>query len=283
MGIRILAAVLAIAKVAAAQVSVEGIGPGPQQNSLRIKPQEVRIKPQEAKGVSPQVVVFTGDRVIPHFIDGEGWQTEITTINLENHTTDFYVLFFQDNGADMVVPVAGQGVVRGMHITLGPASSYTFQTTGTSPGLASGWALLSQTTNDSVGSFAIFRSSAPGRQPQEAVVPTVNQFSSHFVLPFDNTGTLVTGIAIANPTLNSVAIPVRIHNDTGYVIDTQSLSLGAYSHIAFALPAAWGSTAGRRGVVEFLTTGFGVGALGLRFNGAAFTSLNVLENFNWAQ
>jgi hypothetical protein len=167
--------------------------------------------------------------------------------------------------------------------TLNTASSVTFQTQGTSSSLASGWALLSQSTNDSVGSFAIFRQSIPGRQPQEAVVPTVNQFETHFVLPFDDTGTLVTGIALANPTLNSVVIPVAIRNEAGQIIDTETLNLGPYSHTAFALPDVWASTVDIRGAIEFLTTGFGVGALGLRFNGAAFTSLNVLENFAWVQ
>src|SRR5690348_13844268 len=96
-----------------------------------------------------------------------------------------------------------QGPVRGMHISLGTAGSFTFETTGTAANLASGWALLSQPNTDSVGIFAVFRQSIAGRQSQEAVVPSVNQFESHFVLPYDNTQ-FVTGIALANPTLNRV-------------------------------------------------------------------------------
>jgi hypothetical protein len=230
-----------------------------------------------------RVVVFIGDRVIPHFIDGASWQTSVTVINLENHPTSFDVLFFKDDGTDFVVPVEGHGPARGMHISLGTAGSLTFQTTGTSSALSSGWALLSQSNNDSVGSFAIFRSSPAGGQPQEAVVPTVNQFESHFVLPFDNTKQFVTGVALANPTLNLVSIPVSIRDESGQIIDTRQLSLGAFSHTAFVLPSQWPSTAGKRGVIEFVTSGFGVGALGLRFNGSAFTSLSVLQNFAWTQ
>ena len=129
--------------------------------------------------------------------------------------------------------------------------------------------------------MTIFRQSVPGRQDQEAVVPTVNQFDNHFALLFDNTA-YVTAIALANPTLNAVVIPVNIRNEQGLIIDTRTFSLGPYSHAAFTLPDTWASTAGRRGVVEFLTSGFGVGALGLRFNGAAFTSFHVLENFSWS-
>jgi hypothetical protein len=239
-------------------------------------------KPRQAADTSPRVVVFTGDRVIPQFVDGGSWQTAITVLNLENHATSFDVLFLDDNGNDFFVPISGQGTVRGMTISLDTAASFTFQSTGRNPGLTSGWALLSQSNSDSVGIFAIFRQFNPGGQPQEAVVPSVNQFASHFVLPFDNT-IYITGIALANPTTNFVDIPVNIRNEAGQIIDTRHFSLGPYGHAAFALPTMWPSTNGIRGAIEFLTSGFGVGALGLRFNGSAFTSLNVLENFAWTQ
>jgi hypothetical protein len=226
-------------------------------------------------------VVFIGDHVIPHFIDGGSWQTSITVVNLENYSTTFDVLFFTDEGNDFYVPVVGQGLVRGMHIVLGAAGSLTFETTGADPNLSEGWALLSQPNNDSVGAYAIFRSEPFGQQPQEAVVPAVNQFETHFVLPFDNSGQFVTGIALANPTLNAVVIPANIRNELGQIIDTQTFSLGPYGHAAFVLPGTWPSTIGRRGTVEFLTSGFGVGALGIRANGRAYTSLSVLQNFNW--
>jgi len=111
-------------------------------------------------------------------------------------------------------------------------------------------------------------------------VPIVNQFASHFVLPFDNTA-YVTAAAIANPTLLTVLIPVTIRNEQGQIIDRQTISLGPYGHTAFPLANQWLSTVGKRGAIEFQTSGFGVGALGLRFNGSAFTSFNVLENLSW--
>jgi hypothetical protein len=226
------------------------------------------------------VWVLPGDVVIAQFVDGGSWQTSITVVNLENHSTSFDVLFFNDNGTDLYVPLVGVGASRGVHITLPVAGSMTFQTTGTNPGIAAGWALLSQATKDYVGITAIFRQNLPG-QAQEAVVPAVNQFENHFVLPFDNTQQFVTGIALVNPTMNSVVIPVNIRDEQGHIIDSQQFSLGPYCHASFVLPSTWRSTAGIRGTIEFLTSGFGVGALGLRFNGYAFTSLNVLANVNW--
>ena len=57
--------------------------------------------------VTKDVVVFIGDRVIPQFVDGGSWQTSVTVINLENHSTNFQVLFFNDDGTDLYVPVVG--------------------------------------------------------------------------------------------------------------------------------------------------------------------------------
>jgi len=231
--------------------------------------------------LSKEIVVFGGDRVIPQFVDGGSWKTSMYFVNLENHSVSFQVLFFDDAGNDMVVPIVGQGRVRGLNVTLDTAGSIEFETNGTAPDLTQGWALLSQTTNDSVGGFAVFSQSIPGRPDQEAVVPIVSQFDNHFVLLFDNTA-FATGIAVANPTTSSVDIPVTIRNQAGQVIDQRTITLGAYSHTAFVLADVWRSTAGRRGTIEFQTSGFGVGALGLRFNGSAFTSFHVLENANWA-
>jgi len=232
------------------------------------------------KSDQKDVVVFIGDRVIPQFVDGAAWKTSVFLVNLENHLVNFQVLFFKDNGSDLYVPVVGQGTVRGLSISLRPVESLQFETTGSSTALAQGWALLSQSTNDSIGGMAIFRQSVPGRFDQEAVVPIVNQFADHFVLLFDNTA-FTTAIALANPTLASVTIPVYIRDGSGQIIDQRMIGLGPYSHTAFTLPDTWSSTAGRRGVIEFLTSGFGVGALGLRFSGSAFTSFHVLENLDW--
>jgi hypothetical protein len=233
----------------------------------------------------PQVVVFAGDRVFPQVVNGGGWKTSFFLVNLENHPVTFQILFLTDDGNDMFVPVVGLGVVRQVSVTLDTAGSTEFETAGFSNAsldtLQQGWALLSQTTSDTIGGMAIFRQRIPGRPDQEATVPIVSQFDSHFVLLFDNTAGFTTGLAVANPTLDSVSIPVTIRDQSGNVIDNQFIRLGSYSHTAFNLPDIWFSTSDRRGAIEFQTSGFGVAALGLRAGAAAFTSFNVLENIDW--
>ena len=262
--------------VAQTTVALSGSNAGDRFNE-----QLMRTRPAQAMKSGPKpIVVFSGDRVIPQFVDGGSWKTSMYFVNLENHSVSFQVLFFADDGSDLPVSILGQGLVRGLTITLGAAGSVQFETAGVAPRLLQGWALLSQSTNDSVGGMAVFRQSIAGRPDQEAVVPIVSQYDDHFVLLFDNTD-FTSAIALANPSTKDVVIPVNIRNQAGQIIDQRTIRLASYNHTAFTLPDTWASTAGRRGTIEFLSSGFGVGALGLRFSGSAFTSFHVLENFNW--
>ena len=176
--------------------------------------------------------------------------------------------------------MAGLGVTRQVSISLDTAGSIVFQTAGFGARSQQGWALLSQSTSVTVGGMAVSRHHVSGRHEPEAVVPIVSQFDSHFVLLFDNTA-YATGVVIAKPTLTYVDIPVNIRNRAGQIIDQRIISLGPYGHVAYSLADTWASTARKRSAIEFPSTGYGVAALGLRYNGSAFTSFNVLENLNW--
>jgi hypothetical protein len=145
------------------------------------------VKAHSTQSVEPKVVVFAGDRVFPQVVDGGGWKTSFFLVNLENHPVTFQILFFDDFGDDMFVSVGNLGSVRQVSVTLDTAGSTEFETTGFGSSLQQGWALLSQATNDTVGGMAIFRQRVSGRPDQEATVPIVSQFDSHFVLLFDNT------------------------------------------------------------------------------------------------
>ena len=279
-GTIVLLLTFASLSIAQTTVGLTGSNPEDRLNQQFLQQRLNESKNSAQKSGQRNVVVFPGDRIIPQFVDGGSWKTSMYFVNLENRSVSFQVLFFDDDGRDLSVPIIGQGLVRGLTVSLEAAGSITFETAGTASNLTQGWALLSQSTNDSVGGMAVFRQSVFGRPDQEAVVPIVNQYDNHFVLLFDNTN-FTTAIALANPTSTAVVIPVNIRSQSGQIIDQRTVRLGSYSHTAFTLPDTWGSTAGRRGTIEFQTSGFGVGALGLRFSGSAFTSFHVLENFNW--
>jgi hypothetical protein len=264
-------------------VSMGSGSPGSKHNQAIVAGRPVPKRHTAPAGVHPDVVVLPGDTVFAQLVDGADWKTAFYFTNLETHTTAFEILFLNDNGTDMNLPIIGIGTSTGVNVTLNPGGTLEFETYGTASTLTQGWAYILQTgsyAGDSIGASAVFRQSVPLSQPQEAVVPVVNQYEDHFVLVYDNTA-YTTAMAVANPTGSAVIIPVAILDNFGNTIQTQTVSLGAYQHVAFTIASQWPITSGRLGSIVFLTSGYGIGALGLRFNGQAFTSFSVLENYNW--
>jgi hypothetical protein len=231
------------------------------------------------------IVVAPYDEALPHFVDGASWQTSIVLTNLENATATFDLLFFADNGADLQVPIDGLGPVTGTRVTLAPFQTRIVQSAGTGSALLSGWVFLAQPGFHAIGMQAIFRQTVEGRQPQEAVVPAANWTIKRFVLPFDNTQPFVTGVALNNPDDAAVTVTATIRAESGQVIETRTLNLPGLGHTAFVLADVWASTRQQRGSVEFHTTGSsrGAGGVGLRFNGAAFTTTNPFQKVSWTQ
>jgi hypothetical protein len=233
------------------------------------------------KSSGKQVLVFAGDNVIPQIVNGDGWSSAITLVNLENRRLQATILFFADDGRDLILPIVGQGRVRGMQVTLDPTVTLTFQTDGLGP-LSQGWAYIQKENGASLGGMAVFKQRVSGRPDFEAVVPVVNQFGSRFVLLYDNTDGFSSAMALANPGLSSVSVPALVRSENGEILDRGLITLGGYNHRAQTVQSAFPVTAGRRGTVEFLATGNGVGVLGLRFNpGGSFTSVHVLSNASW--
>jgi len=57
--------------------------------------------------------------------------------------------------------------------------------------------------------------------------------------------------------------------------------LGALAHAAFNLADRFPQCAGKRGTVEFDTTGISMGILGLRFAGGSLTAVLPMTSITW--
>jgi hypothetical protein len=100
------------------------------------------------------------------------------------------------------------------------------------------------------------------------VVPLETRNASAYVLAFDNTNHLVTGVALANVSVpgQAVAVQAVLRDDTGASLGTSTtINLAAGGHTSFILADSYKSVAGKRGTVEFdIPAGTQVSALGLR-------------------
>ena len=121
--------------------------------------------------------------------------------------------------------------------------------------------------------FALFRYDPSG---QEATAPLETRNAPAYVLAYDNTTPLATGVAVANLSNQTVTMGLILRDDTGAVLQATSLQLPANGHSAFVLGTNYPQTAGKRGTVEFTSASAQISVLGIRANGNAFTSIPVL-------
>src|SRR5581483_2130934 len=195
---------------------------------------------------------------------GGGWKTTFTLVNTGTTTAHATLTFHDNSGAALSVPILdtqtqNNSTVSSLSETLTARQTMTFVANDT-VNSDTGSAVL--TTDGSVSGFAIFEYTPTG---QEAVVPLETRNAKSYVLAFDNTNGLVTGIAVANLSGQQANIGVTIRDDTGATLSTTSLTLPGQGHTSFLLTDQYAVTAGMRGTIEFTGPGSTqISVLGLR-------------------
>lgn len=187
---------------------------------------------------------------------GGGWDTTLTLVNTGAAPGEALLNFFANDGGPLLLPLtlpqkssSGSQVATTLDQTLNANSMLVIDSQQPSnPTAQVGSAQL--LTTDTISGFAIFKYAPTG---QEAVVPLETRNAPSYVLAFDNTGVLGTGVAITNVATQPANIPVIIRDDTGDQIATDTVSLTAQGHTSFMLTNNYAITAGKRGTVEFDT------------------------------
>jgi hypothetical protein len=214
---------------------------------------------------------------------GGGWDTSLTLIDLGTASAEARIDFSGNGGSALVLPFTSPKTFAGTMLgatldqTLNPHEQFIMDSAGSlSDPVSVGWAQLS--TGGAVNGFAIFKNSSG----QEAVVPLETRSAPSYLLAYDNSGALATGLAIANPATAAAAVNVIIRDDTGKQIGTRIVNLPAQGHQSFMLTdpqSGFPVTLGKRGTIEIDTPQNGqISVLGLRAKGAAVTTLPVLAN-----
>lgn len=211
-------------------------------------------------------------QVISHLADGGGWRTTIILVNLDTQPAQFSLAFHNDDGTAYAMPVSGQAARSTLTDTIPVGGSRTIETAGTASLLATGWAEV--ISSQKISGTAIFRSIDSG---QEAAVPLALSGGNRLLLPYDTSPGLALGVGFANGSTGVDGSPtITWKSQEGRTIGaTPGVSLPAANHTS--LVASNPSTAGadQRGVLE-ITSAASLYALGIRFNGAAFTSIEAL-------
>jgi hypothetical protein len=211
-----------------------------------------------------------------HIVSGGGWRTIFYVANTTGRTSTITLNFFNDAGNALPLPLTflqtgatltASTVTR----TLANGASLVIQAQGLDAQVALGSAQL--TSDFGANAFALFRYDPSG---QEATVPFETRSAGAFVVAFDNTAPLATGVAIANLSSQPANVGMILRDETGATLQTIPIFLTPNGHYAFVLGGVYPLAAGRRGTVEFDSVGAQISVLGIRANGNAFTSIPVL-------
>jgi len=219
---------------------------------------------------------------LPHIATGDTWKMTMTGLNLGASAAPLRMTFLADNGSALALPLTfpqsppAPPVSQSIYNTaLNPNAQIVLESTGAigSPVLQGSGRIQG---GGQINGYGIF--SYPSLK-WEAVVPLENRNASRYVMAFDNTGTIATGLAIANGVGVAALVPVTIRDHTGAILFSGTLPLAANGHTSFMLAGTYPVTVNKRGTIEFQTPSGGqIGVMGLRANGSALTTLPVMAD-----
>jgi len=216
--------------------------------------------------------ITAGSSVLPQFAFGGGWYSALYFSNLNSNSVSFTVAFVSDTGAPLTVPSLGGSSTQ---VNLAGHSTAILEAPNTGD-LVEGFATF--TLPSGVSGYGVFRQSVAGRADQEAVVPFSSSTAATSTLTFDETVS-ASAVAIVNPSSTAANISITVWDANGNTLGTSSLNLPPFNKTAAVLSSlpGLGGMAGNRGAAQFNAATGSVGVLGLRFDGAAFTSIPTAE------
>jgi len=217
--------------------------------------------------------------VVPHVVDGDGWKTIFTVVNLDSSAASFTLRFYADDGTPAVFPTTS-GTSSTITGTLAARGAITIETSGTAVPLTQGWAYLD--TPSTVGGTAIFRRVISGQPNYESSEALDTGMGSHFEMPFDHLNGAATGFAIVNQTAaTSGVVSLVFRDETGAQLLTDSFTLVGLGHTAFTLTQKYPQLIGKRGTFEVSTTGVYINLLAMHFLNGSFTAITPLASWQW--
>ena len=163
---------------------------------------------------------------LAHIASAGGWDTSLTLVNLGTTAGEARLNFYTNAGSVWPLPYTfpqqpalGTTVGTTIDQNLNAHAVLLLDTTGPiGQAVAVGSAQL--LTSGNIDGFGIFKFTPSG---QEAVVPLEARHASSYVLAFDNTGKVATGVAIANLANTQASVAVVIRDDTGKQIGTGTI------------------------------------------------------------
>lgn len=244
---------------------------------------------QSQTGTVRKTFFFPEDVVFPHLATGDGWETEITLVNMGLGPLDFAIYFYNPQGSAFTVTLreqpSGEPITNSaFEVSLESGASTTVVLVDTTPGvLRQGWAVVDYTgSNSRLGGHATFRQRIAGRADYEALIPMGSYEDYAFLLPVNDSAGFITAIAMCNPSANvSANILVQLLDVDGFEIARREVALGPQQHVATAIREWFPQIVGQYATLYVESDTDRLSAIGLRFNTAGGNSFSSVPIMNW--
>jgi hypothetical protein len=233
-------------------------------------------------------LIFVGS--MPHLAAEGGWNTIFTFVNKGAAPATARTSLFAPDGTPLTLPIAFPqppviSAVPAFAVDqiIAPNATFVMRALGPPnvPYLEGSAQLAATGSTGAVDGFAIFHFDSSA---QEAVVPMETRNAPSYLLAFDNTNTVLTGVALENVAGVAANIPVVIRDDAGTLLTSGLIPLPASGHTSFVLSTQFPVTANLRGTIEFDTPPGGqISALGIRYTPpGTLTTIPALANVGTA-
>ena len=211
---------------------------------------------------------------LPHFVFGGSWYSAIYLSNTTNALESVQVKFTDDNGAPLLVPLAGIGSVSSRIVILNPGTTVLLEALNGPGPFAEGWADISLPPG--VIGYGTSREVIAGRADREALVPFVPESSQTAEFAFDDTS-FTTAVALLNPSSQQITVTVTAFGADGDQVGSAQLALAPHAKSVNILSAYAGmaGVSGKQGRVVVSVPNGAVSVLGLRFGPSGFSDIPV--------
>jgi hypothetical protein len=209
-------------------------------------------------------------RIFPFFASGGGWQSTSTLNNLFESRIGYTLRFRGINGQPVQVtfraPDGRTILADTIQGQLGDDSSVSYVLVDTGA-LQTGWVVLDYDGESRIGGMLTFRQRVSGRPDFESSVLLGRDDEARVYVPFDNTESYSTTLAITNPSpTDTTDLRLRFWDPSGSEIITRDIRLSAGTTVAFSIPERYPELAGRSGQLRIEGSGNRLATIALRFN-----------------
>lgn len=183
------------------------------------------------------------DRLLPHFVDGDGLRSVMVLMNTGRAAAPFSLAFRDNDGYPIEFPIAGAGMLSEYSDTIAPGGVRFIETAGLAEELQEGTVEL--TSPATVTGAVVYLPGGGGAGDLEA--PT----GRGLLLPFDETQGRVLYLAISNPgvvTTNNTYLVAR--GEDGNSLGRADIPLDVFGRKYVRASELFPAMSGKRGVIE---------------------------------